>query len=169
MAINNKKYTYEIVKNMVEEQGYKLIQFFEPCKENKHKPKIIISNDYEEKLMYFDNFKRGRFRFRPNTDKTIKELIENTYKIKLDYVKLVELGKTNFKDILEISYKNKVIIRTIESIKNSIKSNSNIFTDRNLKQWTEENVYNFLSNEKFKLQDIKIEYDKSKPFDAKKM
>lgn len=62
---NNKKYTYEVVKQMVEDKGYELIEFQDACKENNHKPKVVISNGYENKLMYFDNFKRDKFNQNP--------------------------------------------------------------------------------------------------------
>lgn len=163
MAINNKKWTYDVVKQIVEEQGYELIEFFEPCKENNHKPKILISNGYEEKLMYFDNFKRGKFSFKPNTCESLKNKIEKIYNIKLDYIKCISHGKVNMDDIFEVCYNNKIVVRKLSSLIGSLKRNCNIFTDKRISKWEEDDMLDFLSDEKYGLSNIKIEYDKGKP------
>lgn len=159
MAINNKKWTYEIVKQMVEEQGYELIEFFEPCPENNHKPKILISNGYEEKLMYFDNFRRGKFKLKPNTLDVVKSKVEEYYNISLDNIKCIKQFKRNQDDVFELTYKGKTIVRTIGSLYNSIQQGNNIFTETRKKQYDYAEVYELLSNPHNKIDSFEILYD----------
>lgn len=161
MAVNNKKWTYEAVRKIVEEKGYSLIEFFEPSVENNHKPKIIISNGFENKLMYFDNFKRDKFKFKPNTLESVKNRIEKHYKITLDEIECIHLGKTNYEDLYRLTYQNTTIERTLGSLCHSMKKNSDIFTTRRYEKWSHEDMIDYLK-QYTKLSDVRIVYDKGK-------
>lgn len=159
------KYTKEIIQQIVEDKGYKLVAFKKANKNNNFKPKIIISNGYEEKEMYFDNFKRGKFKMKPNTTDSIKDKVEKHYGIKLDYVKCISQSKRNMDDVLELSFKNKVIQRRIGNILNSLNAkNNNIFTKKRKTKITYEEVFKKLSNPINKIDSFEIIYDETQGF-----
>lgn len=141
---------------MVEEQGYELIEFFEPCPENNHKPKIIISNGYEERLMYFDNFKRGKFKFKPNTLDVVKDKIEKHYNITLDSIECIKQFRENYKDVYRLTYKGITIVRTVESIYHSMRTKSNIFTEKRKKKYDYSEIYEMLSDPRNKIDSFEI-------------
>lgn len=163
---NNKKYYRNFIHKFMEENypEYEVLEIEDACEENKHKPRVRFTNGYEIKFAYFDNIKRGKFKFTIYTPKYIKEILEKNYDIKINSVIHLD-DKFSGKTLFEIATsKGKVVRFTGDYINRAIVKGVNIFCDKRKKEWTKEEVYEYLSNPKFGLSNILLEYDTSKKF-----
>lgn len=163
---NNKKYYRNFIHKFMEENypEYEVLEIEDDCEENKHKPRVRFTNGYEIKFAYFDNIKRGKFKFTIYTPKYIKEILEKNYDIKINSVIHLD-DKFSGKTLFEIATsKGKVVRFTGDYINRAIVKGVNIFCDKRKKEWTKEEVYEYLGNPKFGLSNIRLEYDTSKKF-----
>lgn len=163
---NNKKYYRNFIHKFMEENypEYEVLEIEDACEENKHKPRVRFTNGYEIKFAYFDNIKRGKFKFTIYTPKYIKEILEKNYDIKINSVIHLD-DKFSGKTLFEIATsKGKVVRFTGDYINRAIVKGVNIFCDKRKKEWTKEEVYEYLGNPKFGLSNIRLEYDTSKKF-----
>lgn len=166
---NNKKYYKNFIHKFMEENypEYEILEIEDSCEKNRHKPRVRFTNGYEIKFAYFDNIKRGKFKFTIYTPKYIKEILEKSYDIKINSVIHLD-DKFSGKTLFEITTSQGKIVRfTGDYINRSIVKGINIFSDKRKEEWAKDEVYEYLNNPKFGLSNIRLEYDTSKKFNIR--
>lgn len=169
-APNNKKYNKENIIAFIKETypNLEVLEVEESCVENKHKPRVRFTNGYETKFAYFDNIKRGKFKFSEYTPSYVKNIVEEHYKVSILSVIHLDEKYNSFTKFRIETIDGKIIEATGNYITSSITRGINIFHDSRKEAWTEREVMDFLTDEQYGLSDVELVYDRSKPFNCRK-